>query len=63
MYVAFAAPTWIDEAMERTHVQIGEQFGGPVLPEARRAQQIVEAFPWDDVPRYLLWDRAATHGT
>jgi putative transposase len=27
------------------------------------AQQIVEAFPWDDVPRYLLRDRHTIFGT
>ena len=26
------------------------------------AQQIVEAFPWDDVPRYLLRDRDRIYG-
>ena len=26
------------------------------------AQQIVEAFPWDTAPRYLLWDRDSIYG-
>jgi transposase InsO family protein len=27
------------------------------------AQQVVEAFPWDEVPRYLLRDRDCIYGT
>jgi putative transposase len=27
------------------------------------AQQVVEAFPWDEAPRYLLRDRDHTYGT
>lgn len=29
---------------------------------AQSAQQIVEAFPWDTAPRYLLRDRGSTYG-
>jgi hypothetical protein len=27
------------------------------------AQQVVEAFPWDEAPRYLLRDRDRIYGT
>jgi hypothetical protein len=26
------------------------------------ARQITEAFPWDQSPRYLLWDRDRSYG-
>jgi hypothetical protein len=33
-------------------------------PTARwTAQQVVEAFPWDEAPRYLLRDRDRIYGT
>lgn len=34
--------------------------GGTLM--AQSAQQIVEAFPWDTAPRYLLRDRGSTYG-
>jgi hypothetical protein len=26
-------------------------------------QLIIEAFPWDTIPKYLLWDRDAIYGS
>jgi transposase InsO family protein len=39
------------------------QFNVTANPTAQRtAQQIVEAFPWDNAPKYLLQDRDAIYG-
>ena len=38
-------------------------FGVTAHPTAEWiARQITEAFPWDNAPRYLIWDRNAAYG-
>ena len=38
-------------------------FNGTEHPTAQwTAQQLVEAFPWETAPRYLLWGRDAVYG-